>query len=82
MGDGTFSVAGGPTEQPSLGTSATHSIVGVVVFTGQGFQIGQSLGTHFPVLLCEDLIGAGPREGKKLLRSLVIKCGLESQVSV
>lgn len=72
----------GPTELPSLGASARHSIVGVVVPPGPSFQVGPSLGTYFPELLCADLIGAGRWEGKKLQESLVIKCGTESVVSV
>jgi hypothetical protein len=64
---------GGPTELPSLGTSAAHSIVEVVVFTGLSFQIGRSLRTHFPVLLCADLIGAGPWEVRRLRGELGYK---------
>lgn len=70
---GTVSVAGGATELPSLGTSAAHSIVEVVVFTGLSFQIGQSLGTHFPVLLCADLIGNTFLGGQESARELGYK---------
>lgn len=36
-------------------------------------QIGQSLRTHFPVLLCADLIGAGPWVGQELHGELSYK---------